>query len=149
MLVNKSFQDLIIPLLILLLPLLVLLPSHDLYPFHHVNLELLLFIFAHRRLSLKHDNVNGDGNSSKKNSRKNHLKELVKIPSSSSGPALKIELMIQLPSREVMLRFYLSYLLDTRITYLCNPSPSYLSHYTLLSPSYLFHTQLHFISLNP
>ena len=103
MLVDKSFQDLTIPLLIPLLPLLVILPSHDLYPFHHVYLELLPFVFAHRQLSLKHDDVNGDGNSLKKNSWKNHLKELAKTLSSSSGSVSKIESMIQLPNRGVML----------------------------------------------
>ena len=106
MLVDKSFQDLTIPLLIPPLPLLVILPRHNRYPFHHVYLELLPFVFAHCRLSLKHDDDNGDGNSSKKNSRKNHLKELAKIPSSLNGPASKIESMIQLPSRGVMLQFF-------------------------------------------
>ena len=80
MLVNKSFQDLTIPLLIPPLPLLVILPSHEPYPFHHVYLEPLPFAFVHCPLSLKQDDVNGDRNSSKKNSQKNHLKELVKTP---------------------------------------------------------------------
>ena len=141
MLVDKSFQDPIIPLLILPLPLLVILPSHDLYPFHHIYLKLLLFVFAHRRLSPKHDNVNGDGNSSKKNSRKNHLKELTKIPSSSNGPASKIESMIQLPSSGVMLQLFSFHITDTRPIYLCDFSPSYLLYIALLSPSHLFHMQ--------
>ena len=46
-----------------------------------------------------------------------------------------------------LLQFSLSYLLDTRITELCNPSPSYPSHIVLLSPSYLFYTQLYYYSL--
>ena len=96
--------------------LLVILLNHDLYPFHHVYLEPLPFTFTHRRQSLKHDNVNGDGNSSKKNSQKNHLKELAKTPSSSSGLASKIESMIQLPSRGVMLQFSPFHLPDTHIT---------------------------------
>ena len=133
-LIDKSFQDWTTPLLTppLLLPL--DLPNHDLYPFHHVCLKPLPFAFAHHRLSLKHDDINGDGNSSKKNSLKNHLKELAKIPSSSSGPASKIESMIQLPSRGVMLRFPPFHLPDTHIIYLCLPSPSYSSHHTLLFP---------------
>ena len=106
-LVDKSFQDWTTPLRTppLLLPPDNLL-NHDHYLFHHDYLELLPFAFVHRQLSPKHDDVNGDGNSSKKNSRKNHLKELAKTPLSSNGPALKIESMIQSPSRGVMLRFF-------------------------------------------
>ena len=88
-LVDKSFQDQTTPLLTPLLLLPDNLLNHDHYLFHHNYLELLLFVFVHHQPSPKHDDVNGDGNSSKKNSRKNHLKELAKTPLSSSGPALK------------------------------------------------------------
>ena len=142
MLVDKSFQDLTILLLIPPLPLLVILPNHDHYPFHHVYLDPLPFAFVHCQLSLKQDDASGDGNSSKKNSRKNHLKELAKTPSSSSGPASKIESMIQSPSRGVMLRYLSFHILDTCLIYLCHPSP-YPYHYALLSPSYTFHMQLY------
>ena len=124
-LIDKSFQDRTTPLLTPLLLLPDNLLNRDHYLFHHDYLKLLLFAFVHRQLSLKHDNINGDGNSSKKNSRKNHLKELAKTPLSSSGPASKIESMIQLPSRGVMLRFFSFHLLDTHLTCLCRPSPSY------------------------
>ena len=106
MLVDRSFQGLTIPLLIPPLPLLIILHSHDLYPFHLIYPDLLLFVFVHRQLSLKLGDVSGDGNSSKKNSQKNHLKELAKIPSLSNGPVSKIESMIQSPSRGVMLQFF-------------------------------------------
>ena len=103
-LVDKSFQDRTTPLLT---PLLLLPPNnllnHDHYLFHQDYLKLLPFAFVHRQLSPKHDNINGDRNSLKKNSQKNHLKELTKTPLSLSGPASKIESMIQSPSRGVML----------------------------------------------
>ena len=103
-LVDKSFQDRTTPLLTppLLLPHDNLL-KRDHYLFHHDYLKLLLFAFIHHQLSPKHNDVNGDGNSLKKNSRKNHSKELARIPLSLSGPASKIESMIQLPSSGVML----------------------------------------------
>ena len=134
MLINKSFQDQTTPLLTLSLLLPVVLPNHDLYLCHHVYLEPLLFASEHHQLSLKHDNINGDRNSSKKNSRKNHLKELAKTPSSLSGLALKIEPMIQLPSRGVMLQFFLSPIPDTRLTNLCTPFPLiHVSYYTVFT----------------
>ena len=149
MLVDKSFQDLTTPLLIPLLPLPIILPNHDLYPFHHIYLEPHPFAFVHRQLSLKHDDVNGDGNSSKKNSQKNRLKELAKTPSSSSGPASKIESMIQLPSRGVMLQFFLLiYLIHVPLTYATLPLLTCLIM-CCFSPSHMFHTQLHFISFKP
>ena len=104
MLIDKSFQDWTTPLLTpLLLPPPDNLLNHGHYLYHQDYLELLPFAFVHCQLSPKHDDVNGDGNSSKKNSQKNHLKELAKTPLSSSGPASKIESMIQSPSRGVML----------------------------------------------
>ena len=134
MLVDNSFQDQTTPLLTppLLLP--VILPNRDLYLFHHVYLEPLLSASAHHQLSLKHDDVNGDRNSSKKNSWKNHLKELAKTPSSSSGLALKIESMIQLPNRGVMLQFFLFPMPDTCLTNLCTPFPLIpVSYYTVFT----------------
>ena len=137
-LVDKSFQDQTTPLLTppLLLPDNLL--NHDHYLFHHDYLKLLLFAFVHCQLSLKHNDGNGDGNSSKKNSQKNHLKELVKTPSLSSGLALKIELMIQLPSRGVMLRFSLFiYLIHISLVYAVLPL---LTSFTLRC--FLLHTRL-------
>ena len=148
MLIDRSFQGLTIPLLIPPLPLLVILPSHDHYPFHHVYLDLLLFAFVHRPLSLKHDDDNGEGNSSKKNSLKTRLKELVKIPSSSSQLTLGIESMIQQSSKGVMLQIFL--FLFTQYTYQ-SPMQTFpfliVSHMYALpppSPCYMFHplTQL-------
>ena len=139
MLINKSSRDQTIPLLTLP-PLLLVDPlSHDPYLFCHEWLEPLLFASERHQLSLKHDDVNGDGNSSKKNSQKNHLKELAITPSSSSGLALRIESMIQLPSRGVMLRFFLSPIPDTRLTNLCIPySLILVSLYALIYAA--FHT---------
>ena len=140
-LIDKSFQDQTIPLLTP--PL--LLPNHDLYLFHHVYLEPLPFAFERHQLSLKHDNINGDGNSSKKNSQKNPLKVLEKTPSSSSGLVLKIESMIQLPSRGVMLQFFPFHTLDTCLTYLCQSFPSYLFHNMLpLSFIHVSYAALHY-----
>ena len=148
MLVDKSFQDQTTPLLTppLLLP--VVLPNHDLYLFHHVYLEPLPFTSEHHQLSLKHDDANGDGNSLKKNSRKNHLKVLEKTPSSSSGLALKIESMIQLPSRGVMLRSFLFiYLIHVSLTYAHLPLLTcFIIH--CFSPSYMFHMQLYITSFH-
>ena len=144
-LVDKLFQDQTTPLLTppLLLP--VVLPNHDLYLFRHVYLEPLPFASECQQLSLKHVDVNGDRNSLKKNSWKNYLKVLEKSPSSSSGLALKIESMIQLPSRGVMLRFFPFHTLDTRLTYLCQSSPSYLFHNTLpLSFIHVSYAALHY-----
>ena len=148
MLVNKSFPDQTIPLLTQPLLLPVVLPSHNPYRFHHAHLEPLLFISEHHQLLLKHNDINGDGNSSKKNSRKNHLKELAKTPSSSSGLASKIESMIQLPNRGVMLRFFpFIYLIHILLT--CAHLPlltCFILH--CLSPSYMFHTQLYITSFH-
>ena len=129
MLVNKSFQDRIIHLQILpLLPLAILL-SLDLYQFHLDYLDLLLFVSVHCPLSLKHDDANGEGNSSKKNSLKTHLKEHARTPSSSRQLTLEVKSRIQQSSEGVMLQFFSSYyLLDTHLIHLCIPSPSYMFH---------------------
>ena len=132
-LVNKSFQGLITPLPILHL-LLDILHSLDLYQSHHDYLVLLPFVFTPHQLSRKHNDANGEGNSSKKNSLKTHLKECAKIPSSLRQLTLEVKSMIQQSSKGVMLRFFLSYLLDTCITSLCRPSPS-LFHITYVLPS--------------
>ena len=149
MLIDKSFQDQTTPFLTPPLPLLVDLPNHDLYLFHHIYPEHLPFTSEHHQLSLKPNDINGDGNSLKKNSWKNHLKVLKKTPSSSSGLALKIELMIQLPSRGVMLQFFLSiYLIHILITHAHLPFLTCLIIHCF-SLSYMFHMQPYLTSFHP
>ena len=142
MLVNKLFPDLII--LPLILPPLL---DNRLKPDHYLNsldfLEPLLFICVPHLQLQKHNDDNGEGNSSKKNSLKTHSKELVKTQSLSRQLILEYESMIQQSSKGVMLRFFsFSYLPDTRLIRLCIPSPS-LFHITYMlptpSPYYMFH----------
>ena len=142
--IDKSFLDPTIPLLTLPHLLLVIPLKHDLYQFHHAYPELLLFVSEPHLLSLKHDNVNGDENSLKKNFRKNHSKALERTPSSSSGLALKIESMIQLSNRGVMLRFFPLLTLDTCLINLCIPSPRYMSHLTQYLHCFPFTFDTHF-----
>ena len=72
---------------------------------------------------------------------------------------LEVKSMIQQSSKRVMLQFFLSYLLDTCIDYLCRPSPS-LFHITYAlpppSPYYMLHplaqpsvTRITYVLLTP